>query len=724
MAFAFLALAAQPQGRTLEAFSYPDTETARRHWHPQFGSLPVRVEKLDDGTTCLALDAEFQKEGDRACWDWKADLDLSQDSALVFEASATNGAIYGTVGIYFGTPSGWYPSYVGALPSEWTPLLFSLDAFGREGSPDGWDKVTTFRFSIWSNAPGKSTCRLRNFRLLPRSQHPNLLKNGSFEITGPPGQPYAWGSGHWGVGDLPWAADMDLWRRHWHVDTSVARHGRNSLCIENTPDLPLLRAVSVWHTPPESVQKLTASAWLRSDQDKLSVTLQVGGRSTKAEIGREWQQLVLKEIPRTKHMILVLSPEAPGKLWIDAVQLQPGDEATEEFEAALMDDLLTVRESKVDWSHPRRTAEVAAGRTTTGPVAPAKVSIDEKGRFLLDGVPYLQHSLGLEFVSNLDILNFVAKSGFKDVSTQIRESLTTEDLRAILDRCAQVGLRTVLWLDGRIPRERFAEHIKALKDHPALLCWYVYDEPSGDQFEEANARLALAHELDPSHPALINYLPDKLEGHQGDIYSTDVYPIPHSGVMAAIRAVARMKAAAEQERKPVWIWLQGTGYAYWMDREPTPRELSCMVYGSLIEGARGIYYFAQVPRTKECFDEMRALCVEVDTLAPALGSLESAPEVKCETQQVLCKAFAHDNRLWVVTTNTQNGAVDAILSLPGAAGSVEVLFEGRQVQAADGVWKDSFGPYERHVYRLQARAAVGPHLPAGSLARYHVASTE
>ena len=34
--------------------------------------------------------------------------------------------------------------------------------------------------------------------------------------------------------------------------------------------------------------------------------------------------------------------------------------------------------------------------------------------------------------------------------------------------------------------------------------------------------------------------------------------------------------------KPVWMWLQGTGYAYWMDREPTPRELSCMVYGSLI----------------------------------------------------------------------------------------------------------------------------------------------
>ena len=58
--------------RELDAFSYRSTEEAREHWQPQYGSKPVRVESLEDGSTCLALDAEFAKVKDRACWDWTA----------------------------------------------------------------------------------------------------------------------------------------------------------------------------------------------------------------------------------------------------------------------------------------------------------------------------------------------------------------------------------------------------------------------------------------------------------------------------------------------------------------------------------------------------------------------------------------------------------------------------------------------------------------------------
>ncbi len=690
----------QPAGDVLGAFAYPDTEAARQHWQPQFGSLPVRVEKLEDGSTCLAVDAEFAKAQDRACWDWRADLDLSKAGLVVFDVRATGGELAGPVGMYFGTERGWYAQYAGpGLPGEWAPIVLPLDGFGTEGEPDGWDKVKVFRFSAWSTGAGKMTCWLRNMRVLPKGGRPNLLKNGSFEIAGPSGVPYGWGSGHWGVGDLPWAADMDLWRAHWHVDGEVAKEGSGSLLVDNAEGLPLLRAQSVWVTPPESAQELVASVWLKADREELPVMVGMGSASTETKVGREWEQVVVQGVKRDQRMAFIVTPQAPGKLWVDCAELQEGAEPTAEYVPALRDGLTAAREAAVDWSPPGRTTEVAAGRSISGPVGAARAEIDEHGRFLLDGEPYVQHSLGLEFVSNLDILDFVARSGFKDVCVQLRESLSTEDVRGIFDRCAQVGLWIIPWLDGRIPRDRFAEHIRALKDHPALLCWYVFDEPSGDRFEEANARLSLAKELDPAHPAFINYLSNKLEGHLGDIYSTDVYPIPHSGAMAAINAVARMKAAAEVEVKPVWMWLQGTGYAYWMDREPSPRELSCMVYGSLIEGARGIYYFAQVPRTKECWDEMRALCVEVDALAPALYSLDAAPEATSDEAAVLCKAFARGKELWVLALNTQGRTVEAGLAVPEVTGVLEVVFEGRTVEAASGAWRDSFGPYERHVYR-------------------------
>jgi hypothetical protein len=688
-------------GQDLQAFSYPDTEAARAHWEPQFGSGPVRVEKLDDGTTCLVLEADFKADKERACWDWIAPLDLSKVGRIAFEMSGTGRDLIGTAMVYFGTPGGWYARGFGAGGGEeWTRQALALDTFTTEDKPDGWDKVTRFRFSVWSNGAGKLSLRLRNLRALPADPAESLLKNGSFEISGV-GVPYGWGSGHWGVGSLPWATHMDLWRERFRVDDSVAKDGAHSLLLYNTPDLPLLKAQSVWFTPPKSAGPLVLSAWLRSDQTGLPVTLSCGNRSAQAEVGTEWRQASVSGIEDAERVIVTIAPQAPGKLWIDAVQVQKGDAPTADYHPAFGDQAIAARERLVDWSPPRRTADIAAGRSITGPTQPAEAAIDAHGRFLLDGKPYIQHSLGLEFVSDLDILNFAAESGFRDVCVQVQPNVTTDELQAIFDRCAEVGLRIIPWLDGRMTREQFTQHIRTLKDHPALLAWYVYDEPSGERFAEAEARYGIAKALDPTRPALINYLSNKLEGHMGDIYSTDVYPIPHSTPMAAIGAVQRMEAAAAPEHKPVWMWLQGTGYAYWMDREPTPRELSCMVYGSLLEGARGLYYFAQIPRTKQCWDEMRAVLVEVDALTPALTSLDAAPTLTCDSPDVLCRAYSSEGSMWVVSVNTRPTPCRPTFALEGSTGPVNVPFEGREVRAEAGRWTDDFGPYERHVYRLR-----------------------
>ena len=697
----FALSAALAPGQPLGAFSYDNTASAQKHWQPAFGSLPARVEKTEDGGTCIALDAEFTKVGDRGCWDWTAPVDLSEVGTVSFEVQATDGGLGGNIGVYFGTPNGWYTKFWwGGVPDSWTPRTFRLDTFATEGEPDGWDKVTTFRFSMWSTGKGKTTYRLRNFRAHPIDRAENFVINGSFEIPGP-GVPYGWGDGHWGVGGLPWVANMDLWRKHWHLDSQVAKHGKTSLCIENTPDLPLLKANSVWLKIPKTVKFCTLSAWLKSDREALDVVLQCAGKSTKATIGDTWQHVVLKGVPWHSRMTALIAPKAPGKLWIDAVQVQGCAIPTAEYHAAVRDEGIAARETLVDWSTPRRATTMAAKRSVSGPVTKATVSIDEHGRFLLDGKPYIQHSLGLEFVSNLNVLNATAQSGFKDVCIQIRESITTAQLKAIFDRCAQVGLRVIPWLDGRMSRERFSEHITTLKDHPALLCWYVYDEPSGKRFAEADARVKLAKSLDPGHPALINYLGNRLENQTGDIYSTDIYPIPHSAPNTAIGGVRRMKAAAAAESKPVWMWLQGTGYAYWMDREPSPRELSCMAYGSLIRGARGIYYFAQFPRTAECFDEMRALCVEVDALAPALSSLETGPRTTCNKPAILTGTYWLDGVPWVLAVNTQAVPCKARFEIENAPkGGAEVLFEARKVGITGATWEDAFGPYERHVYRL------------------------
>ena len=689
--------AAEPTA--LPAFDDPDSATAQQHWKPQFGSAPVTVEKLPDGSTCLMLSAEFAKAGGRACWDWTVEGKLAADQRLGFEVRCDNQAAIGANMLYFGTPHGWYSKHSWIAGDEWTTRAFRCDSFGTEDKPDGWDQVRTFRLSLWSRTPGKVTCRLRNLWTAPADPLESLLPNGGFELVSG-GIPYGWGSGHWGVGDLPWAADMDLWRKHWHVDPTVAKDGQQSLLLDNTAELPLLRAVSVWRIAPKKVGQVVASAWVKADRAELPVTLSCGKGHTSAEVGTEWQQLSAVTPANGDRLMVTVSPGAPGKVWIDSVQLQPGAQASPDYRPRFEDFALAKREAVVDWTPPHRTAEIAAGRSITGPVKPARISIDEHGRFLLDGQPYLQHSLGLEFVKDPAILDFAARSGFKDVCLQIRESVTTPELVALAERCTKDGLRLIPWLDGRMSREAFTEHINALKDSPSVLCWYVYDEPSGERFAEADARVHLAKQLDPSRPAFVNYLMSRLTDQTGDIYSTDVYPIPHSRPLTAIGAVETMHAAALREHKPVWMWLQGTGYAYWMDREPTPKELSCMVYGSLIAGARGLYYFAQIPRSKACWEEMRALLVEVDALAPPLGSLDPAPEVTCDAPGVMTGAYRHQGATYVLAVNTAAEPVEAKLSLPAASGRVEVMFEGRAVTAQQDGWQDTFAGYERHVYRL------------------------
>lgn len=151
----------------------------------------------------------------------------------------------------------------------------------------------------------------------------------------------------------------------------------------------------------------------------------------------------------------------------------------------------------------------------------------------------------------------------------------------------------------------------------------------------------------------------------------------------------------------MWMWLQGTGYAYFAAREPSARELSCMVYGSVIEGARGIHYFAQMPRSKPCLDEMRALCVELDALSPVVHGLEAAPVSHCDERNILHAAFADRGHVTILTVNTCNALIEATLSLEGIGASGGALFEGRTLNAREGEWRDRFGPYERHVYRFR-----------------------
>lgn len=109
--------------------------------------------------------------------------------------------------------------------------------------------------------------------------------------------------------------------------------------------------------------------------------------------------------------------------------------------------------------------------------------------------------------------------------------------------------------------------------HPALLGHFLADEPgwTGSLAPALEAGYRYYCELDPYHPVWINAAPRGTVGSHrnysraADIYGLDIYPVPvpnsHSGLadknLTCIGEYTRMMRQAVEDRKPVWMTLQG-----------------------------------------------------------------------------------------------------------------------------------------------------------------------
>ena len=92
--------------------------------------------------------------------------------------------------------------------------------------------------------------------------------------------------------------------------------------------------------------------------------------------------------------------------------------------------------------------------------------------------------------------------------------ITREQNLSILDFCRELGLKAVLY-DPRTPKSLTAPDARAKVDavvadyahHPALLAYFVADEPTADAFPALAEVFAYVKERDPKHPAYVNLFP-------------------------------------------------------------------------------------------------------------------------------------------------------------------------------------------------------------------------
>lgn len=379
---------------------------------------------------------------------------------------------------------------------------------------------------------------------------------------------------------------------------------------------------------------------------------------------------------------------------------------------------VTVTASLVDPKLCRRLHTQRYSLTRLAAPAAPGCRIDEYGRAIVDGKPFLPVGVYIGTAGTRAVESDwekVAAAGFNCVldygSHRMRFGASTgdpvRDVRHVLDRAGQLGLKVIFsqvyQYDGdREVIRKFGKYEGSSHDiaaatarefsaHPALLAWYVSDEKPREDIPEAQALREVISAADPRHPvwSLTCHTRDlPFYGVSGDIIGVDPYPLLRKEDRS-IRMVSEFMTAANRTGLPCWVVPQinnvgiyktwGKPEAYRAGRFPTASELRAMPLLAAIHGAKGFVfysYFDAVIKSRRMapdiaereWAKIAPLASMLRKLEPFLLSLEKAPEVEvaaCRPREVEARAFADTaGNIRVIIAGTGE-PVRAVVTIPG-----------------------------------------------------------
>lgn len=311
---------------------------------------------------------------------------------------------------------------------------------------------------------------------------------------------------------------------------------------------------------------------------------------------------------------------------------------------------------------------------------------------------------------------------------------TVDERKKYIDRCAMLGMKVhynllsvsggggvgskIEGLGDAEKRERLINEIKTFRDHPALLAWYISDEPDGkritpDQLAEI---YRVIKENDPWHPVSIVFMAPytnaiKYEDAM-DIVMADPYPVPDFPVTLPGNVATSLKTQF-RGKKPVWIVPQAFGGGEIWRREPTPQEARSMTWQSIINGATGIQYFVRqgpdyFPKSTALWSECSRIAVEVTEMTPWLLSDETANSVQSSTSSIQVASRLYNGRLAVFAVNKINEPLNFRIQVNGIGPSdALVLFEDRIIKVNGGQISDQVSPYGSKIYLIDLKKQAG-----------------
>jgi hypothetical protein len=274
-----------------------------------------------------------------------------------------------------------------------------------------------------------------------------------------------------------------------------------------------------------------------------------------------------------------------------------------------------------------------------------------------------------------------------------------------------------------------SQTVTKFRDHPALLAWYIADEPELKSLTPEMLRLqtdqVIAH--DGVHPTCMAVVRPRFVTQYRDachIVMLDQYPIPHQPLTWLSDSLDEARIEVGMER--TWAVIQAFGGDEYAAQGwpvfPSFNEMRSLAYLAIVHDAQGLFFFSYKSAKAEK-DRWEILARVVDELSRLSGWLIRSPR-HGELSLAIRSPFKVDaggnsavHHQWkvmkdeglLIMVNTIDKEVEIGLDgLPPHVTSASVLFEDRRIALKEGNLRDTFGPHQTHVYLLEGISPVSP----------------
>ena len=365
---------------------------------------------------------------------------------------------------------------------------------------------------------------------------------------------------------------------------------------------------------------------------------------------------------------------------------------------------------------------------------PGRIVMEEDGRMLRDGKPYLPVGiyLGIPNPADTKRLQRVKDAGFNSVEMVWqnvdfggKKATQTETMLAAIREMAKYDLTFLVAIKYQLPTSRARrekmdnivglEHvtrhvINTIKREPNIVGWYVSDENPLSDLPLIRQLRELISELDPWHPTMT--LTDKPNHFQyfaktGDYIMHDSYPVGRHVYKDSPRQSMDYSHQALEDIKKVgtpFVWVPqifswNSSNPSMVPRYPTAKEVRSMALLGAIYDAKAYYFYSyhhifyysektDPGHSEEQWANASVGAKLITSLAPYFLSREKAPKATVKQlsgKPVLARAFVHEGKTLVVITADGPDECEAEITVPGATGLKSRY--GNTVETAPGVYR-------------------------------------